>query len=422
MSAEIISRICSDEMKERFADVYGAFSETRRGQWLEVAEGFEKAYGCADDAELFSAPGRTEICGNHTDHQHGFVVAGAVNCDTIACAKKNTDSVIRVRSKEYGETQVSIKDLSPRADEKNTSAALVRGAAAGFAERGYVIDGVDIYTSSDVLSGSGVSSSASFEVLIGTIFNEFFCGGKVLPADIAKIGQYAENCYFGKPCGLLDQMACALGGVTAIDFADEQQPQVEKIGFDPQSLGYTICIIDTGASHAELTDEYAAIPAEMKTVAQRFGKNYLAEVDEGEFYSSLNKLIGTLSDRALLRAIHFFDETKRAKALAVAVKSGNIDDFLSIVNESGRSSFMYLQNVFSTKDAAHCNVALCLAICEKLLNGRGAFRVHGGGFAGTIQAFVPNDYVSEFKTRLESIVGNGRCRIMNIRGYGGIKL
>ena len=353
----------------------------------------------------FSAPGRTEISGNHTDHQHGCVLAAAVNMQTTAEVTLRDDDCIRVASEGYAPVEIRLDDLSIHEDEKNTTAAIVRGVAAAFR-----------------LPGSGLSSSAAFEVLIGTILNELFFDRKLTAVEIAQIGQYAENVYFGKPSGLMDQTASSVGGLVFIDFADPQTPLVERVEFDFAHCGYTPCILDSGADHADLTDEYAAIPQEMRSVARCFGKEVLREVNEAEFYAQLKQVRAQTGDRAVLRAMHFFDENRRVLEQVQALKNGDFEGFLAGVRDSGRSSWMLLQNIIPLGSTAHQQMALAQALCEKLLDGRGACRVHGGGFAGTILAFVPDEMLGQFRSGAEAVLGAGSCHVLSIRQTGGTRL
>ena len=369
----------------------------------------------------FSAPGRTEIGGNHTDHQHGCVLAAAVNLETVADVTLNDKNCICIQSEGYPEFSVSLNDLQVHPEEMNTTAALVRGVAAAFARRGAKLKGFDAAIHSTVLPGSGLSSSAAFEVLIGTILNELFFHKKLSAIEIAQIGQYAENVYFGKPCGLMDQMASSVGGMVYIDFADSEHPIVEKIDFDFQKEGYDLCIIDSGADHADLTDEYAAITRELKELCTFFGKEYLRQIPETDFMAALPKLGETVSDRAILRAMHVYRENDRVIAQATALKNGMLETFLRLVTESGHSSWMYLQNINPAGAVQKQPVAFALALCDSLLRGKGAYRVHGGGFAGTVQAFVPHHMLDGFKEAVEAGLGKGTCHVLNVRSYGGIR-
>lgn len=370
---------------------------------------------------FFSAPGRTEISGNHTDHQHGCVLAAAVNLETVAEVTLNHSGLIRVQSEGYPVVAVNLNDLSVHEEEKNTTAALIRGVAAAFSQRGAQLEGFDAHVRSSVLPGSGLSSSAAFEVLIGTICNELFFGRKLSPVEIAQVGQYAENVYFGKPCGLMDQTASSVGGMVFIDFENPDCPVVERIDFDFAAAGHALCIIDSGADHADLAEEYAAIPGELKKVSAFFGKEVLREIPKADFFAALPELRHRVPDRAILRAIHFYQENSRVQRQAQALRDGDFDTFLRLVSESGRSSWMYLQNITPTGATEHQDVAVALALCDTLLRGRGAFRVHGGGFAGTVQAFVPLDMLDSFKTGIERVLGEGKCHVLSIRSEGGIR-
>lgn len=406
--------------------LYGCGEKDRKvyeERFCEIIDGFEEHFGNADDLRLFSAPGRTEIGGNHTDHQHGAVLAGSLNLDVIGAAKLNGTNKIRIRSKGFNVGDVSLDDLSVNEAEFGTTEALIKGVAAKLTEKGYEVKGFDAYSMSSVLKGSGMSSSAAFEILVGTMMSEMFADGKINPVENAQIGQYAENVYFGKPCGLLDQMACSVGNMVAIDFASPEKPIVERVDFDFAGAKHALCIIDTGADHSDLTDEYAAIPAEMKKVAEFFGKEFLNDVPKAEFMAKLGEVRSAVGDdRAILRAIHYFNETERAKAEAEALKAGNFDEFLKIVKKSGTSSYMYLQNVYAASAPHEQAVSLALALCDELLGERGAYRVHGGGFAGTVQAFVPTDMLEEFKHGIEAVFGEGMCHVLSIRPVGGCEL
>ena len=358
-----------------------------------------------DNVFHFSAPGRTEIGGNHTDHQHGCVLAAAVDMTTTAEVRLNGTNVIRIDSEGYKPVEIDLSDLKIRGEEKNTTAALIRGVAAAFAQRGYKLAGFDAKVKSTVLPGSGLSSSAAFEVLIGRILNGLFADNAVSAIEIAQIGQYAENVYYGKPSGLMDQMASSVGGLVFIDFADPQNPVVEKVDYDFTHSGYTLCTIDSGADHADLTDEYAAMPIEMKQVAKFFGKEVLREVNEAEFYAKIADIRKETGDRAVLRAIHFFNENRRVQMQVRALKNDNFDAFLHYVNESGLASWTLLQNVTPAGYIEKQHMALTLALCQQLLAGEGAVRVHGGGFAGTALAFVPNNRFEQFKDKIDAAIG-----------------
>ena len=385
-----------------------------------VVQGYETTFGGTDEsmAAVFSAPGRTELGGNHTDHQRGKVLTGSVDLDALACAAPNGSQMVNIYSEGYGLICVDCQDLYPRQAEVNTTAAIIRGILAKIEEAGYSVRGFDAYVISDVPGGSGLSSSACFEVLLGAVANGLFCGGKLSPTELAQIGQAAENIYFGKPSGLLDQMGCAIGGIVSIDFRNAK-PEYHSVEFDFSTAGYALCIIDTGADHAELTGDYAAIPAEMKSVAQAFGKTVLCEVDEQEFYKAVPELRKNLGDRAVLRAIHYYTDCRRVDQQVKALEHNDFDRFLRLVSSSGHSSYMYLQNVDTYRDSRHQPVAVALAMAGYYLNGRGARRVHGGGFAGTIQAFVPLDMLETFRTGMDALLGEGACRVTYIRPVGG---
>ncbi len=392
-------------------------------RFLEVIQGLEDTFGPAEDVRLFSAPGRTEIGGNHTDHQHGCVLAAGLNLDVIGAVRLNGTNTVRIKSKGYPMDEIRLDDLEIRESEFDRASALIRGILRKYRDMGYSLRGFDAYTLSSVLKGSGMSSSAAFEVLVGTIVNGLFCQGEVDAVEIAKIGQYAENVYFGKPSGLMDQMASSVGAVVAIDFADPEKPQVEKVEFDFTQSGHALCIIDSGADHADLTSEYAQITVEMKQVAGFFGKQVLREVDPQEFAQKLPQVREACqNDRAVLRAMHFFNENQRAQDEVAALRDGDFEVFLDIVKQSGYSSYMYLQNVFAASMPKQQAVSLALALCGEILGGRGAYRVHGGGFAGTVQAFVPEDILAEFQEKIEAVLGQGMCHVLAVRPVGGMEL
>ena len=392
-----------------------------RDRALGVTEAFTRAFGpeLEPGAALFSGPGRTEIGGNHTDHQHGHVLCGSVDLDMLACAAPNGRDSIRIHSEGYPPLEVDLEQLEPRPEEVNTSAALVRGVAARIRALGYALAGFDAAVTSQVLSGSGLSSSAAYEVLVGNILNHFCGGGRLSPMDIAQIGQYAENVYFGKPCGLMDQMGSAVGGAVAIDFANPAAPAVRRVGYDFSRSGHALCIVDTGSCHADLTDDYADITREMGAVAAHFGKRVLREVPEADFRAARPELRRACGERAVLRAMHFYDDDRRAAQEADALEQGDFARFLALVNASGLSSSLYLQNTWSVAAPTQQAIPLALAVGRELLEGTGAIRVHGGGFAGTIQAFVPHGKLSAFQGGMEALLGPGRCHVLRIRPQGG---
>ena len=383
--------------------------------------GFAAAFDGAAE-RYFSAPGRTEVSGNHTDHQRGRVLAGAVNLDTVAAVRANGTNVIRVQSKGYPLCQVRLDALEPVADEINSTPALIRGVAARFAQLGCKVEGFDAYCESTVLPGSGLSSSAAFEVLIGTIINHLFFGGRVSQPEIAQIGQYAENVFFGKPCGLMDQTASAVGGLVTIDFADKERPDIRPVHFDFSTTGHALCIIDSRADHADLTDEYAAIPGELKELCGFFGKEVITQIPEEEFYAAIPALREKYPDRAIMRAIHEYNENRRVPQQVACLEQGDFDGFLRLAKESGYSSWMYLQNVIPAGYVKQQAMAVALGLCEHYLQGRGAYRVHGGGFAGTVQAFVPFDLLESFRAGIDAALGEGACHVLSIRPQGGVEM
>lgn len=393
--------------------------QTRR--YISAIEEYEKAFGI-DEVEIYSAPGRSEIGGNHTDHQHGEVLAASINNDAIAIVKKLDEPVVKVISDGYDLLTIELSDLEKRASEEGSTIALVKGVLSGMKEHGYNLGGFQAYITSDVLIGAGLSSSAAFETIIGTIVSGLYNDGNISAIEIAIIGQYAENIYFGKPCGLMDQMACSVGGLVHIDFADPGHPIVKRVEFDLDRHGCSLCITDTKGSHADLTSDYAAVPAEMKKAAACFGKEVLRDVSKADLLANLNKIREEVNDRAALRAIHFIEENKRVQKEVAALKTDNLTEFLNMVKASGDSSFKYLQNVYTSHDIEHQNVSIALAVSDSVLEGNGVSRVHGGGFAGTIQAFVKNTVVQEYKAAMDGVFGEGSCNILKIRRYGGMKV
>ena len=405
---------------KQLSRIYGDDTARASGRLLALMDGFCDFYGADADTPvcLFTCPGRTELGGNHTDHQHGRALAASVDLDTIACVHPNDSGVIRIKSAGHRIAEIHLDRLDAHADETGRSPALVRGIAARISQMGYPLRGFDAYTTTEVLRGSGLSSSAAFEVLVGTIINHLCCGGQLTSIQIAQVGQWAENEYFQKPCGLMDQLACATGGVIAIDFRRWDPPVIERVDLDLKHSGYALCIVDTGSSHADLTADYAAIPREMQAVAAWFGKEVLCQVEPEQFYANLPALRSQCGDRAVLRAIHFFTDDALVAQQLQAIARGDVEAFLSLVRRSGRSSYMYLQNVSTYRDPRHQAMAVLLAVAEQLLGGRGACRVHGGGFAGTIQAFVPLDMVETFRTAMEQVSGPGTCHILSVRSAG----
>ena len=423
MELELKARLERGELDETLGLLYGEDLAGARGRCQKVMESFEAAFGRAPEA-LFSAPGRTELGGNHTDHQHGRVLAAGVNLDILAAAAANHTGVIRFQSEGYPMIKVDLRELEPKEEEKNSSAALIRGVAARMARLGCPLGdwGLDAALVSSVPGGSGLSSSAAFEVLVGTMVDHLLWDGKRSPVEIAQSGQYAENVYFGKPCGLMDQTASSVGGVVAIDFADTARPVVEAIALDLAAGGYALCILDSGADHADLTSEYASITQELAAVCGCFGKKVLREVPEEDFLVNLPKVRAAAGDRGTLRALHVYGENRRAAQEAQALREGDIPRFLRLVRESGRSSALYLQNVVPTGQREKQELLLTIALAERLLEGEGAVRVHGGGFGGTAQAFVPLKKLPAFQAGIEAVLGEGSCHVLSIRPVGGVRI
>ncbi len=416
-------KLCTSEFDGVLAKNYKAEDvETQKSRYSGIITNFEGFFGSDREISMFSAPGRTEVCGNHTDHNHGCVLAASVNLDAVAAVGKNDENIVRVKSEGYKIDAVDLGNLGVMPSERGKSESLIRGVCAAFKNRGYNIGGFDAVTASDVLSGSGLSSSAAFEVLIGTILNHLYNDGKVSAVEIAQIAQFAENEYFGKPCGLMDQMACSVGGFVRIDFNDPAAPVIEKLEFDFGACGHALCIVDTGGNHADLTDEYAAVRKEMENVASKFGKNVLRDVDQKEFEKNISVIRDVTGDRAVLRAMHFYNENIRVEKQSVALRNGDFEAFKALIIESGFSSYMYNQNVYTCAAPSSQPVSLALAMCQEILAGKGAWRVHGGGFAGTIQAFVPMDCLDEFKTKICAVFGEKSCYVLNIRPEGGVKV
>lgn len=390
-------------------------------RYVKAITCYEEAFG-EDDVAIYSAPGRSEVGGNHTDHQHGEVLATSINNDAIAIVKPLSEHAVKVISDGYDLITVSLDDLSFIKEEMGTTISLIKGVLAGVKEHGFSIGGFQAYITSDVLIGAGLSSSAAFETIIGTILSGLYNDMKISAIEIAIIGQYAENVYFGKPCGLMDQMACSVGGMVHIDFANPADPVVEPVPFDIAKHGYSLCITDTLGSHADLTDDYAAIPLEMKQVAGFFGRDYLHEVSKEEIMANLAALRRETNDRAVLRALHFTEENERVQTEVAALKADDMAGFLRAVKASGDSSYKFLQNVYTSHDAAHQNVSIALCVSEIILGENGVCRVHGGGFAGTIQAFVKDTAVADYTAQMNAIFGEGACSVLKIRKYGGMKV
>ena len=420
---ELRRMISTEEFAGRLKAIYcdEALVPVQQLRYQQALQSYEDLFGC-QEAEIYSAPGRSEVGGNHTDHQYGKVLATSLNLDFIAVVHPLEEPVVELKSEGYDMIRVDLTKPEPDSREYGTTDALVRGMAAGLVERGYRIGGFRAYVTSDVPGGAGMSSSAALEILIGTILSGLYNDGKAGAVELARIGQQAENVFFGKPCGLMDQMACSVGGLIRIDFADPKAPVTESVQVDFSRYGHSLCITDTKGSHADLTDDYAAIPQEMKKIAAHYGKEVLRQVDEERFRKDLPELRQAYGDRAVLRALHFFRENARVDAQCRALEAGDFEAFKKLIRASGRSSYMYLQNVYSNKDVTAQGLSLALCISEQVLGEDGAYRIHGGGFAGTIQAFVPEEKTEEYRMAMDDLFGPGSCLVLKVRPYGGIRV
>lgn len=418
---EMISAVLAGKFDDNLKRVYVLDSAVieQRDRYVELLNTFGELFGYDRDVNIVSAPGRTEVCGNHTDHNNGKVLAASINLDAIAVVAKNDDNIIRVKSQGHRMNLVDLDDLTPDENKFGDSTALVQGVAAGVKELGFEVKGFDACTTSDVMGGSGLSSSAAFEVLLGSILSYVYNDGKISSVDIAKISQMAENKFFGKPCGLLDQMASSVGTFVTIDFKSVKEPVIKKVDFEFSQSGHSLCIVDTHGNHSDLTDDYAAVRQEMEFVAKAMGKEVLREISYEDFFSAIPELTSKVNDRALLRAIHFFNENKRVDKAVKCLENNDFEGFKDMIIESGRSSYMLNQNVYSPKNPTEQKLSLALAMSEEILKGKGAWRVHGGGFAGTIQAFVPNDMLDTYKSKIEAVFGKGSCYVLIIRPVGG---
>lgn len=419
LAEELNKKSFEERLREVYVDT--GVTDYQKKRYQKAIQEYENLYG-EQEVEIYSAPGRSEVGGNHTDHQHGQVLAASINLDAIAVVSRSEENVIKLLSDGYPMITVDLKDLEMRENEKGTSAGLIRGMVYGLKKNGHKVGGFQAYVTSDVLNGAGMSSSAAFEVLVGTILSGLYNEMQISPVEIAQVAQYAENCFFGKPCGLMDQMACSVGGLIHIDFEDPAKPVVEKVDVDFSSYHHSLCITDTKGSHADLTDDYALIPQEMKKVAEFFGKEFLREIDPREFYKTISKIREACGDRPVLRALHFFEEEKRVEQEVNALRGGDFQGFLNTVQESGDSSFKFLQNIYTNKDVQNQSVSIGLAVSDSILTGNGVSRVHGGGFAGTIQAFVSDDFVENYREMLDSVYGKGSCHVLKVRPCGGIKV
>ena len=421
---ELKKYIESGKLDEKLVLLYGEKSlDAQRKRWMGAVDGFIATYGDLEGARAFSVPGRTEVSGNHTDHNCGKVLAASVDLDIIAIVTP-CDGVIELKSEGFDKNEVNLANIAPGVYPNFSSTALLAGVYDGFVKAGHPVGGFKAYTTNSVLKGSGLSSSAAFEVMGGYILSELY-GGNVSAVEIAKIAQYSENVFFGKPCGLMDQTACAVGGFIAIDFEDPKNPIVNKISFDLAGEGYALCIVNTGGNHADLNDDHASIPYEMKSVAAHFGKTHLRGITKEELIAAAPELRKTTGDRALMRAFHFVCENERVEELSKALDDGNLEAFFAGIKASGNSSYKYLQNVFTVKNVSEQGISLATMFAESFLASCTrpcACRVHGGGFAGTIQAFVPTENAADFEAYMNGIFGEGACHILRIRGEGAYTL
>ncbi len=422
--SELIATIQSGGADIALKKVYVTDSavEMQKPRYIKTIKKFIELFGDDRDVMVLSAPGRTEICGNHTDHNNGKVLAASINLDAIAVAAKNDDNVINEKSEGHSLNTVDISELTPSEGMYGKSASMIKGVAAGLKNNGYKIGGFDACTTSDVMGGSGLSSSAAFEVLLGTVLSHLYNDGNIDAVTIAKTAQYSENVFFGKPSGLLDQMASSVGTFVTIDFESTENPVIKKVDFDFAKSGYSLCIVDTHGNHSDLTDDYAAVRGEMESVAKALGKNVLREISSDAFFSAVPELTGKVNDRAILRAVHFYNENTRVEKAVSALESNDFDAFKQVITESGFSSFLYNQNVFTPNNPTEQKLSLALCLSQQLLEGKGAWRVHGGGFAGTIQAFVPNDCLEEYRKTMDGVFGEGSCHILIIRPVGGTRV
>lgn len=420
-SKQLKSAIQNGSFDQEFLKLYGQVLSPRE-RFCTAVDEYCALYGDSDDLRLFSAPGRTEIGGNHTDHQHGCVLAASVDRDIIAVAAKSEGHTVRIKSAGHPEDQIDIDCLSAKDNELGRAAALIRGVLYAFKNDANEIGAFNAYTTSNVLKGSGLSSSAAFEVLVANIINGLFNSGKINTVQIAKYSQFAEREFFGKPCGLLDQIASSVGGFTYADFNDPQNPVIEQITLNVREFGYTLCVVDTGGNHVQLTKDYAAITEECSNISHALGEDFLRDVNETKFYEQIGTLRKDFGDRAVLRAFHFFNEQKRVETQRTALQKKDFETFLYNVNESGESSYKYLQNLYSTSAVSEQGMCLAIALTNQFLEGSGACRVHGGGFAGTIQCYIPNDRFDEYKKMIEGIFGDGSCVPLLIRPVGGCEI
>ena len=423
LTKSIIFKIQSGDFDDRLLDIYVDENviDYQKERYIKAIKKYEELYG-EGEVEIYSAPGRSEVGGNHTDHQRGQVLACGLNLDVIASVSKTDDNIIKIVSDDYNIKDINVNDLSKKDSEENTSESLIRGVAKRLKDEGYKVGGFKTFMTSDVLRGSGMSSSAAFEVAIGTIISGLYNNMEISPVFIAQASQYAENVYFGKPSGLMDQMASSVGSLVNIDFKDTKNRVIKKVDVDFAKFSHSLCIVDTKGSHADLTPEYAAVPIDMKKVAAYFGKEVLREVDEDKFYANISDIREKVGDRPVVRAMHFFFDHNTVTKEVNALEAGDFEEFKKHISASGNSSFKYLQNVYPASDVANQGLSVGLGVSERILDGKGAVRVHGGGFAGTIQAFVPNDMVSEYREEMDKLFGEGSCHVLKVRKYGGMKV
>ena len=423
LTKSIIFKIQSGDFDDRLLDIYVDENvlDYQKERYIKAIKKYEELYG-EGEVEIYSAPGRSEVGGNHTDHQRGQVLACGLNLDVIAIVSKTDDNTIKIVSDDYNIKDINVNDLSKKDSEENTSESLIRGVAKRLKDEGYKVGGFKTFMTSDVLRGSGMSSSAAFEVAIGTIISGLYNNMEISPVFIAQASQYAENVYFGKPSGLMDQMASSVGSLVNIDFKDTKNRVIKKVDVDFAKFSHSLCIVDTKGSHADLTPEYAAVPIDMKKVAAYFGKEVLREVDEDKFYANISDIREKVGDRPVVRAMHFFFDHNTVTKEVNALEAGDFEEFKKHISASGNSSFKYLQNVYPASDVANQGLSVGLGVSERILDGKGAVRVHGGGFAGTIQAFVPNDMVSEYREEMDKLFGEGSCHVLKVRKYGGMKV